>query len=159
MTEQSKHENLSALKQRLACVAALVWILVAIVMVQQAVAGAEKPFNTEDLAGWSFKHHDSNESQWRVGTAKLHPDDPRALLVTDGDELVNANGHGVDIYSDEVYGDHVIELEVMVPRGSNSGIYVHGEYEVQVLDSYGQENPGVGDMGGIYGAAPPKNPR
>ena len=30
-----------------------------------------------------------------------------------------------------------IELELMVPLGSNSGIYLMGEYEVQVLDSYG----------------------
>jgi len=33
------------------------------------------------------------------------------------------------------YGDAIITLEVMVPKESNSGIYVMGEYEVQVLDS------------------------
>ena len=30
-----------------------------------------------------------------------------------------------------------------------------GEYEVQVLDSYGKEKLGGGDMGAVYGAAPP----
>ena len=44
----------------------------------------------------------------------------------------------------------------MVPKGSNSGIYLHGEYEVQVLDSYGRTKLGMGDMGAIYGAQPPK---
>jgi hypothetical protein len=35
-----------------------------------------------------------------------------------------------------------------------------GEYEVQVLDSFGKDaNPGPGDMGAIYGAQPPKNPK
>jgi hypothetical protein len=43
----------------------------------------------------------------------------------------------------------------MVPKGSNSGIYLHGEYEVQVLDSYGRTKLGMGDMGAIYGAKPP----
>src|SRR5512140_639415 len=31
-----------------------------------------------------------------------------------------------------------------------------GEYEIQVLDSYGRQNPGPGDMGGLYGIAAPK---
>jgi hypothetical protein len=42
-----------------------------------------------------------------------------------------------------------------VPKGANSGIYVMGEYEVQVLDSFGKEKLGGGDMGAVYGAAPP----
>ena len=44
----------------------------------------------------------------------------------------------------------------MVPKGSNSGIYLHGNYEVQVFDSWGKEEAGPGDIGGIYGAAAPK---
>ncbi|OQA00070.1 MAG: hypothetical protein BWY71_00851 [Planctomycetes bacterium ADurb.Bin412] len=41
-----------------------------------------------------------------------------------------------------------------MPKDSNSGVYVMGEYEIQVLDSYGRETMGPGDMGAIYGAAP-----
>jgi hypothetical protein len=44
----------------------------------------------------------------------------------------------------------------MVPKGSNSGIYLMGRYEVQVLDSYGREKLTYGDMGAIYGVAVPK---
>ena len=44
----------------------------------------------------------------------------------------------------------------MVPKGSNSGIYLMGEYEVQVLDSFGKKRVGRGDMGGIYGANAPR---
>ena len=43
----------------------------------------------------------------------------------------------------------------MVPRRSNSGIYLMGEYEVQLLDSYGREEVGPGDVGGLYGAQAP----
>lgn len=38
----------------------------------------------------------------------------------------------------------------------NSGVYLQGRYEVQVLDSYGVAKPGEGDCGGIYGIAKPK---
>jgi len=48
------------------------------------------------------------------------------------------------------HGDLEIEIEVMVPKGSNSGIYFQGRYEIQILDSYGKEHPKFGDMGGIY---------
>ena len=70
--------------------------------------------------------------------------------------MVNAEGHGVDIYTVARWGDAVIELEVMVAKGENSGVYVMGEYEVQVLDSFGKEKVGAGDMGGLYGAAAPR---
>jgi hypothetical protein len=68
------------------------------------------------------------------------------------------HGESQDIYSKAKFGDCRIELEVMVPQGSNSGIYVMGEYEVQVLDSFGKQKMGSGDMGAIYGGfAPPVN--
>jgi hypothetical protein len=43
----------------------------------------------------------------------------------------------------------------MVPKGSNSGIYLMGEYEIQILDSFGKAKVGPGDLGGIYGSAAP----
>ncbi len=48
------------------------------------------------------------------------------------------------------HGDIQLSLEVMIPRGSNSGIYLQGRYEVQLLDSWGIQNPAYGDIGGIY---------
>ena len=112
--------------------------------------------NGKDLTGWHAKG-DPQNSKWVVGTAALSTDDPRHLKVTPGGkELINAGAHGLDFYSEAKFGDARIELEVMVPKGSNSGIYVMGEYEIQVLDSFGREKMGGGDMGAIYGAAPPR---
>lgn len=48
------------------------------------------------------------------------------------------------------HGDIDLELEVMLPKGSNSGIYLQGRYEVQLLDSWGEKNPKYSDIGGIY---------
>lgn len=64
--------------------------------------------------------------------------------------------------SKETFGDHVLHVEFLLPyrpyaRGQkrgNSGIYMQGRYEVQMLDSFGlagQHN----ECGGIYGVAAP----
>lgn len=73
--------------------------------------------------------------------------------------------HG-DIISDETYGDAHIHIEWREPdmpndigqNKGNSGVYIHGCYELQVLDSYGVEDPQCHDCGGIYTLyAPLKN--
>lgn len=127
-------------------------------------SGITEPFNGKDLTGWKTKKEGKVESQWRVGTATVSLTDPKRLAVKPGGHhLINdTEGHGksVDLYSTALHGDGVITLEVMVPKSSNSGIYVMGEYEIQVLDSFGKDaNPGPGDMGAIYGARPPKSPK
>jgi len=48
------------------------------------------------------------------------------------------------------HGDIELEFDVMVPKGSNSGVYLQGRYEIQIFDSWGVKNPRYGDMGGIY---------
>jgi len=127
------------------------------------LGATEKPFNGKDLTGWKARAEGTTKSQWKVGSAKPSATDPKLLTVSPGGrELINdTQGHGqsLDLYSTEVFGDAIVTLEVMVPENSNSGIYVMGEYEVQVLDSFGKDaNPGPGDMGAIYGAQPPSNP-
>jgi hypothetical protein len=121
----------------------------------ETVTVQDNPFNGKDLAGWKLKAP-AERSKWKVGKAALDAADPHKLSVTEGSELVNAEGHSVDISTEATWGDVSIEVEVLVPKGSNSGVYVMGEYEVQVLDSFGKEKVGQGDMGGIYAAAAPK---
>jgi hypothetical protein len=94
-----------------------------------------------------------------VGKAKVSPDNPKMLVAVEGKgEMINLSPeHGAsrDIYSKKKFGDCRIEVQVMVPQGSNSGVYVMGEYEIQVLDSWGRQKMGGGDMGAVYGASPP----
>ena len=121
---------------------------------------AASPFNGKDFDDWKTKPRGKNKDLWSVGVAAVHPERANELIVKKGSgEMVNApskaDGKSLDIYSTFTYGDARIELEIMVPKGSNSGIYLHGEYEVQVLDSHGRTKLGMGDMGAIYGAKPP----
>jgi hypothetical protein len=119
------------------------------------------PFNEKDLSGWKLKGKE-DKSKWQVGTVAMDEKNPSQFdftPVSDGSRgaaLVNTKGGGVDIYCEPTFGDCRIELEVMVPKGSNSGIYVMGVYEIQVFDSYGRAKVGPGDMGGLYGASAPR---
>lgn len=137
-------------------------VLMGVLVAQAAVVGADQPkviepFNGVDLTGWELKRETG--SQWVVAKAAISTEQPRELVVTpaaEGEgELVNAGRGGVDIFTADEFGDCLLTIEVMVPQGSNSGIYMMGNYEVQVLDSWGRDPIGPGDMGGLYGAAAP----
>ena len=132
-----------------------VWMAVGLLLpglAQAQKAKTVEPFNGKDLTGWKTREPDKNE--WVVGKAALNAGDPKELQVeAGGAELINAKGHGTDIYTEATFGDCLLEVEVMVPQESNSGVYLMGEYEVQVLDSYGKKEIGQGDMGSIYSAA------
>ncbi len=116
------------------------------------------PFNGKDLSGWKLRG-DAKKSEWRVGYAEISPSNPAELVMApEGKgpmQMVDLK-RSVDIYTVAKFGDCVIDIELMIPKNSNSGIYVMGEYEVQVLDSWGREKVTPGDMGGLYNAAAPR---
>lgn len=147
----------------LACAVALLLITTFAVAADKSTEPV-RPFNGKDLSGWKLKG-DASKGFWKAGVAKLNEQNPGQLTVSsapsaDKGELINdkQGGGGVDIFTEEKFGDCTISLELMVPKGSNSGVYVMGEYEVQVLDSFGKkdEQLGQGDLGALYSAAAPK---
>jgi hypothetical protein len=129
-----------------------------------------EPFNGKDLKGWKLK--DEKKSNWVAanGTPGYTKDatdfipnvfvvdknNPTASLVNTK-TIVKPNA-GTDIFTEEKFGDIHLELEFMVPKDSNSGIYLMGEYEVQILDSFGKADDKLtqGDLGALYSAAAPK---
>ncbi|MFO0066267.1 MAG: DUF1080 domain-containing protein [Pirellulaceae bacterium] len=68
-----------------------------------------------------------------------------------------------DCTSKETFGDHFLHLEFLTPfkpkgRGQdrgNSGVYMQGRYELQVLDSFGLSGEN-NECGGIYSIAKPR---
>ncbi|HVL15239.1 MAG TPA: DUF1080 domain-containing protein, partial [Gemmata sp.] len=120
-----------------------------------------EPFNGKDLTGWKFK--DEKKRSWAAMKVELSDSTSTNFLMFPSKEgsvkfLTNYKSGGTDIFTAEKYGDITLELEFMVPKGSNSGIYLMGEYEVQILDSYGKPDDklGQGDLGALYSAAAPK---
>ncbi len=82
---------------------------------------------------------------------------PNPWILND-DGTMTVPGNWVSIVSKATYKDAHIHLEWMEPdmpdavgqEKGNSGVYIHGCYELQILDSYGIENPECSDCGGIY---------
>jgi hypothetical protein len=71
----------------------------------------------------------------------------------EGGELVNTLPSS-DLITRATFTDFRLELEVNVPPGGNSGIYLRGRHEVQVQDDFGRP-PDSRRMGGIYGQVTP----
>ena len=73
--------------------------------------------------------------------------------------LISARGKGRvnHVVSTVHFRDADIHVEFMLPeKGSgNSGIYIHGNYELQIFNSHAKKKLNQGDMGAIYGFAPP----
>jgi len=102
-------------------------------------------FNGKDLTGWKL----TNEKQKNGFSAKdgILTNDP---AQTEGEHHVSYG----NLRTDQEFEDFNLKLEVNVPAGSNSGVYLRGMYEVQVLDSYGKElDPH--NMGAIYSRIKP----
>lgn len=88
---------------------------------------------------------------FETGNAKLNTDDEKKLIAIDGTGvLINEQGKTVNLVTKQTYGDVHVELDFMISKKSNSGVYLQGRYEIQIIDSYGKENPVSWDCGGIY---------
>jgi hypothetical protein len=93
-------------------------------------------FNGADLAGW-VPRNPSQPNRWKAEEGILLNEDS-----------------GTDLVTEARFQDFKLHVEVMVPEGSNSGIYLRGRYEVQVQDDHGKP-PHARGMGGIYGQVAP----
>jgi hypothetical protein len=126
--------------------------------------------NGHDLSGWHARN--AKPVEWYTTRYALFD---RLLGPTrlGGDpaptgEILNGKGFVSDLVTDQKFGDIELYLEFMVAKGSNSGVYLHSLYEVQIFDSYGSTEPMTSsDAGGIYhqwienhgvgGSAPSRN--
>ncbi len=90
-------------------------------------------FNGISLKGW----HAMGDNQWRAENGILRS--PKT---------------GSNIVTDEIYNDFKLHIEFRLPKGSNSGVYLRGRYEVQIADSKGLE-PLKDQLGAVYGFISP----
>ena len=108
--------------------------------------------------GFSFSGKDLSGAQQPTGTwsvvsaVSIDPANPKAFVSTPGEGVLlnTLSTKTVDFKTEAEFGDSQIHLEFCVAKNSNSGIYVQGRYEVQILDSYGKATVGVHDNGAIY---------
>ncbi|SIO00455.1 protein of unknown function [Singulisphaera sp. GP187] len=119
-------------------------------------------FNGKDLTGWTDRVPAAKKVWVVCDDVKLDPADPARLLPVGGGGgpaavmLCGGDGRGSDLMTTENYEDYELHVEFTVPKGSNSGVYNRGLFEVQVFDSYGVEHPSFHDCGALYERAFPK---
>jgi sugar phosphate isomerase/epimerase len=103
-----------------------------------------------DLSAWR-----GDTGQWQVvGDTFAGPENEKLLGSKPGTGVIlnGPKGSTSNLLSKVMVGDIKAHIEFMIPKGSNSGIYFMGRYEIQVYDSYGVEKdeyPGI-ECGGIY---------
>lgn len=102
-------------------------------------------FNGVDLTGWELIE-ENLVNGWKAIDGALFND---ALQVPGEPRVRYGNLRTVAEFE-----DFNLKLEVNVPAGSNSGVYLRGMYEIQVLDSYGRE-PNDHHMGALYSRITP----
>jgi hypothetical protein len=91
-------------------------------------------FDGRDLSQWQLPAND----QWHVVDGVLANEKP-----------------GGNIVSKQSFMDFKLDLEFKYPKGSNSGVYLRGRYEVQIEDSPSYAVPDE-SMGGVYGFLAPE---
>jgi len=72
------------------------------------------------------------------------------ILLNDFNKSFAYKGTPYHLFTNMEHGDIYLEFDFMIPKGSNSGIYLQSRYEVQINDSWGVKIPTYSDMGGIY---------
>ena len=90
-------------------------------------------FNGKNLDGWKAM----GENQWVAENGVLKS--PKS---------------GANLVSEKTFTDFKLHVEFRYPKESNSGVYLRGRYEVQVMDSKGKE-PEKDFLGGVYGFIKP----
>lgn len=99
-------------------------------------AGFKPLFNGKDLSGWHLRNEKGHNS-WKVEDGVLK-------------NVVEKGQHGTDLVSDAKFWNFTVRYEYQVPDGSNSGFYLRGRHEIQILGDYKSGKPSKGGNGAIY---------
>jgi len=104
-------------------------------------AGFKPLFNGKDLTGWHVRKP-ANHNAWAVKDG---------ALVNE----LKPGEHGVDLITDAKFWNFVVRYEYQVPDGSNSGFYLRGRHEIQVLGDFAKNEATKNGNGAIYNHTAP----
>lgn len=121
-----------------------IWMITASFIFAQTTV----PLN--DMSFWKA----TNAANWRVAGSA-------SVAVFEHDVMTTGKGTGIlanlpdnknraNLLSAAEYGDVEVSFDFMMAGHSNSGFYLQGRYEVQLLDSWGHDQVNFGDCGGVF---------
>src|SRR5713226_4192009 len=86
-------------------------------------SGFRPLFNGNDLTGWKLRHPEASNS-WSVL--------PGGILKN----TVEQGHHGVDLVTEKKFLNFIVFYESLTPENSNSGFYLRGRHEIQILGDH-----------------------
>lgn len=98
-------------------------------------------FNGKDTSGWHLRRKDGHNS-WTIENGVLK-------------NTVNKGEHGTDLVTDKKFWNFTVRYEFQVPDGSNSGFYLRGRHEIQILGDFKSGKTAKGGNGAIYNHTAP----
>jgi hypothetical protein len=93
---------------------------------EESKDGFKLLFDGTSMKGWKYRRDDGMKS-WSVQNGML-------CNVLKVDREGNFTEHGTDLLTEEKFKDFVIRYEYQVAPKSNSGLYLRGRHEIQILD-------------------------
>jgi hypothetical protein len=142
------------------------WLLATLMLAAGACVAdeprAEAVFNGRDLAGLKACVKDQKNNWKVVSSVKLDPAADTRLIGEgaggQADSVLLNTANGTDLATEKRYGDCEVHAEFMLARKSDSGLFLHGLYQLQIGDNFGDadDKMGQGDCGGISWTSKPK---
>jgi hypothetical protein len=102
----------------------------------EAKDGFRPLFNGKDLSGWKLRNPQGHPS-WSVKEGELV-------------NTVKPGEHGTDLVTDQKFWNFTVRYEYKTPPRANSGFYLRGRHEIQILDDFEQGKPAINGNGSIY---------
>ncbi|MFC5623333.1 3-keto-disaccharide hydrolase [Algoriphagus winogradskyi] len=113
----------------------------------------DSPIPFEVLPLQSLSEFQATGNNWQiVGDVFYDLDGGKSKTTSGVGVLLNTlqKGDNEALKTSFEHGDIELSLDFMMPKGSNSGVYLQGRYEVQLFDSWAEKDPKYSDAGAIY---------
>jgi len=131
------------MKTNISMAAVLAAMLASVNLTKAAAEEGFRPlFNGKDLSGWHLRNP-SGRNSWSVENGVLK-------------NTVTKEEHGTDLVTDQKFLNFTVKYEYMVPDNSNSGFYLRGRHEIQILGDYAKGAPTINGNGSIYNFKAPE---
>ena len=104
-------------------------------------------FNGQNLTGWQLQPKDARHG-WRAENGELINETPKSDF--------SAYGEFGNLRTIPTFGDCKVHIEFNIGKARNSGVYIRGLYEAQVVD---RDSPmqGINGPGAIFGRVAPSS--